>query len=80
MSKFKVYGMSWGKGSRIIVATTSLNQVSKILNVDYTHIKNYCCETGNEYQIKIAMSEPGIPFITDDPFSNAPYKKWKGGS
>lgn len=79
MSKLKVFGISWSGNTRVIIATTSMKKASEILSTSYTHFRTYGCETTNENEIKKALSNPGVPFITKDNYdNNAVYKKFEG--
>ncbi len=61
--EIKVYGTSAGSG-RSIVATTSLTAASKLLGIG----RDYISETGNDRELVVANSRPGVVFHTPDGF------------
>jgi hypothetical protein len=61
--KLKVWGIPTyerGKYERVVVATTTRAQAAKALNVSLYYLDNYAGITGNEYEIKVALENPGI--------------------
>ena len=68
MKKYKVWGgeiFIEGKQKRAIVATKTKKEAINLFQVSYHRFINYCCETGNETEIKIALSKPNTVFYTD---------------
>ena len=61
----KVYGGVEFKNSkqhRVIVATKTIKEACRLFEVSYSHFKDYCCETGNEKELKICLKNPDIVF------------------
>lgn len=75
--KLKVYGvLLWvhdcppapngSKQARCIVAAPSKAAAARALNCTIGHLNTYGSVTGNEYEIKAAMAQPGIALWTED--------------
>lgn len=75
----KVYGGSCfinGKQVRAIIACKYKKDAIDILNLSYAYFKDFWCETGNDEELKIALSKPYMIFyrgISD----YTPYKALK---
>lgn len=66
MAKLKVYGgnlyQKGGRFCRAVVAASSRPKAALILGQGLGHFRNYWSETGNQAEIEIAMSRPGVVF------------------
>jgi len=67
----KTYVMNYGRFERM-VAATSMTEAAEKLDVTLYHFGRYATATGNEQDVKVAMSEPGAIFerMTDS-------KEWR---
>lgn len=65
--KLKVYGgntfLLRGQQVRTIAAVTSAKQFATLVKTSYGYVRDYCCETGNAEEIKLAMSDVGSVFV-----------------
>lgn len=73
----KVYGMSAGRCRRL-VAAKSLAEAARAMGVGPHVLRKYGCETGNEAEIELALTEPGTPFWR--PLSGGPGYQWNRGT
>ena len=71
--KLKVYGIGWMGRHRRIVATTSKKKAAELIGTSLYHFNEYGCETGNEEEIKLAMSKPETVFEREDWRAGAPW-------
>lgn len=58
----KVYGVRIIK-ERIIIATTSKKLAAEILDLPISHLDHYGSITHNKFEITLAMTKPGVPFV-----------------
>lgn len=68
MAKLKVYGgeIFYKTGNRrAVIATTSQREVSRVTKLSLSHVQRWFCETGNKYELKTALEEPGVLFIAN---------------
>jgi len=66
MAKLKVYGGDSHLNriqERTIAAVTSQTQFAKLIHANIGYVRDYCCETGNEKEITLAMSDIGAVFV-----------------
>lgn len=71
--KLKVYGVGWMGRHRRIVATTSKKKAAELIGTSLYHFNEYGCETGNEEEIKMAMSKPETVFEQSLRSSSSPW-------
>jgi len=65
MRKLKVYGGNGicnSKQTRAVVAACSMKEVAAIVGESLYYISNWWCETGNEFEVKLAMNQPHLVF------------------
>lgn len=73
----KVYGvLMWvqdcppapngSRQARCIVAAKSLTEAARIFDCPVHFLRTYGCPTGNDGEIKQAMTAPGVAFWTED--------------
>lgn len=71
--KLKVYGIGWMGKCRRIVATTSKKKAAELIGTTFYHFNEYGSETGNEEEVKLAMSKPGTVFEREDWIARKPW-------
>ena len=63
MRKLKVYGCSImfnkGRQGRSVVAVHNQKEAAKAFNESLYFVRVWCCETGNEEEVRLALKEPG---------------------
>ena len=63
MRKLKVYGCSIlfhkGKQRRSVVAVHNQKEAAKAFDESLYFVQTWCCETGNEEEVKLALEQPG---------------------
>jgi hypothetical protein len=66
MRKLKVFGVNTfllGKQARTIAAVTSQKKFAEAIGTTLGYIQTYACETGNEGEIRVALTHPGEVFV-----------------
>jgi hypothetical protein len=66
--KLKVYGGNTrchGKQVRFICATSSKKKLAEISGMSLHYLNGYCCETGNEYELRRAMIQPEAMLVCE---------------
>ena len=58
--KLKVYGVGWCGKYRRIVAASNLKTAAELIKTTVHQMQRYACITGNDQEVKLAMSEPGV--------------------
>lgn len=68
MAELKVYGglIHAGRQRRTIVAAKSRAEVCRLTGLSDSQIKGYWSVTGNKAEIDLAMSRPGVVFMSDE--------------
>ena len=69
MKKYKVWGgLIYGnKGAkRTIIATKTKKKAIELLELPYSYFNDYWCETGNEKELKLALSKPETIFYPNE--------------
>ena len=67
MKNYKVYGGNRtykSKQKRIIVAAKSQKEAAALFGVSYYIFKTWYCETGNDLELSVALSNPGTVFVS----------------
>ena len=54
--------MHHGKQLNTIVATHTQKEAAKLLGISLYELRNYWSETGNDIEINVATSKPGVVF------------------
>jgi len=75
--EMKVFASSVGF-NEVVVAATTKKAAREAMGFSVGEFNNYANETGNDYQIKVAMSEPGTPFIRSNNYSVQTNGWWRG--
>lgn len=75
--KLKVFGYEWNR-KRYIVAADSKKKASELFKVKYSYYLKYGGETGNDDEIRFAMSKPGTIFVAKNDYQNK-FKEYKNG-
>jgi hypothetical protein len=60
--EMKVYSSSVGWDRRVVAATTK-KAAYEAMRFTAFEFNTYATETGSDYQIKVAMTEPGVAFM-----------------
>jgi hypothetical protein len=66
MRKLKVFGVNTfllGEQARTIAAVTSQKKFAEAIGSTLSYVRTYACETGNEDEIRLALTRPGEPFV-----------------
>ena len=86
--RFKVYaghlfGGKFGfRGSRVIVAARSWEEVARIVETPVGHLKRFWSYTGNKHELETALGKPLTAFFVADGDqwqANAKFKQWTTG-
>ena len=75
MRKLKVYGGNIDGIRRGILAFETKKEAIKILKMSMYEFNLYWGETGNDEEIKIAISKPGVVFVTEIEYGKGGYKE-----
>lgn len=68
--KLKVFaGTPYGR-NRFIVAAKSKKRAAELMRISYTSAKNFLSETGNDFEVRIAMENPEVLFWDDKSVEN----------
>lgn len=64
----------WAQQGKAIVATTTQANAARLFGMSTHMLRAYGSETSNDEQIRVAMSEPGVVFVSTVDFASV--KTW----
>lgn len=60
--ELKVWGGCLTGIDRTIVATRTKKRAIELFNISGYHFNNYCCATGNQQEMEVALSNPEVVY------------------
>lgn len=76
--KLKVFGGCLTGSDRTIVSATTKKRAAELMKVSISYFNNYCNETGNEFELELALGNPEVVYRKGIDCSNVSFKKVVG--